>query len=232
MEFSRIEYWSGLPFPSPGDLPDPGIEPGSPSLLVVSLPFERMFPLTKWYSERPLPSSHLCHQLSLWQEKAMTPHSGTLAWKIPWTEEPGGLQSKGSLRVGHDWSNLAAVVAVSLWQDSVCLNLFLCLLPERIGLVLYLLRACISGVPALGKVGAGMLENLCCSQDQRFPLGALWWASFWELVISHEPAAGCLKEQTLRGLSHWRVKIAFRSTGKCTFIPEACPDQIRSEGKF
>ena len=32
----------------------------------------------------------------------MAPHSSTLAWKIPWTEEPGGLQSKGSLRVGHD----------------------------------------------------------------------------------------------------------------------------------
>ena len=31
MEFSRQEYWSGLPFPSPGDLPDPGIEPGSPT---------------------------------------------------------------------------------------------------------------------------------------------------------------------------------------------------------
>ena len=30
MEFSRQEYWSGLPFPSPGDLPDPGIEPASP----------------------------------------------------------------------------------------------------------------------------------------------------------------------------------------------------------
>ena len=32
MEFSRHEYWSGLPFPSPGDLPDPGIEPGSSTL--------------------------------------------------------------------------------------------------------------------------------------------------------------------------------------------------------
>ena len=32
MEFSRQEYWSGLPFPSPGDLPDPGIEPASPTL--------------------------------------------------------------------------------------------------------------------------------------------------------------------------------------------------------
>ena len=35
-------------------------------------------------------------------EKAMAPHSNTLAWKIPWTEEPGGLQSMGSLRVRHD----------------------------------------------------------------------------------------------------------------------------------
>ena len=37
-------------------------------------------------------------------EKAMAPHSSTLAWKIPWTEEPGRLQSMGSLRVGYDWA--------------------------------------------------------------------------------------------------------------------------------
>ena len=36
-------------------------------------------------------------------EKAMATHSSTLAWKIPWTEEPGRLQSTGSLRVRHDW---------------------------------------------------------------------------------------------------------------------------------
>ena len=35
-------------------------------------------------------------------EKAMAPHSSTLAWKIPWTEEPGRLQSMGSRRVGQD----------------------------------------------------------------------------------------------------------------------------------
>ena len=35
-------------------------------------------------------------------EKAMATHSSTLAWKIPWTEKPGRLQSMGSLRVGHD----------------------------------------------------------------------------------------------------------------------------------
>ena len=40
--------------------------------------------------------------VSLVMEKAMATHSSTLAWKIPWTEEPGRLQSMGLLRVGHD----------------------------------------------------------------------------------------------------------------------------------
>ena len=40
MGFSRQEYWSGLPFPSPGDLPDPGIEPRSPALCTDALPTE------------------------------------------------------------------------------------------------------------------------------------------------------------------------------------------------
>ena len=40
LEFSRQEYWSGLPFPFPGDLPDPGIEPGSPALEAEALTSE------------------------------------------------------------------------------------------------------------------------------------------------------------------------------------------------
>ena len=40
MGFSRQEYWSGSPFPSPGDLPNPGIEPGSPALQADALPSE------------------------------------------------------------------------------------------------------------------------------------------------------------------------------------------------
>ena len=39
-------------------------------------------------------------------EEGMATHSSILAWKIPWTEEPGGLQSIGSQRVRHDWSDL------------------------------------------------------------------------------------------------------------------------------
>ena len=42
---------------------------------------------------------HICCDIS---EKAMETHSSTLAWRILWTEEPGGLQSMGSLGVGHD----------------------------------------------------------------------------------------------------------------------------------
>ena len=44
-------------------------------------------------------------------EEGMGTHSSILAWRIPWTEEPGGLQSMGSQRVRHDWSNLACTNA-------------------------------------------------------------------------------------------------------------------------
>ena len=50
---------------------------------------------------------HTCTQCSQeaghGKENTIAPHPSTLAWKIPWAEEPGGLQSMGSRRVGHDW---------------------------------------------------------------------------------------------------------------------------------
>ena len=49
-------------------------------------------------------------------EKAMAPHSSTLAWKIPWTEEPGRLQSMGSLRVGHDWATSLSLFTSMHWR--------------------------------------------------------------------------------------------------------------------
>ena len=52
----------------------------------------------------------MCVQFLGWEdplEKGMATHSTILAWRIPWTEEPGGLQSVGSHRVRHDYSNLA-----------------------------------------------------------------------------------------------------------------------------
>ena len=52
----------------------------------------------------------------LWMEKAMAPHSSALAWKIPWTEEPGWLQSMGSLGVGHDWATSLSLFAFMHWR--------------------------------------------------------------------------------------------------------------------
>ena len=46
----------------------------------------------------------------------MAPHSSTLAWKIPWTEEPGRLQSMGSLRVGHDWVTFLSLFTFMHWR--------------------------------------------------------------------------------------------------------------------
>ena len=49
-------------------------------------------------------------------EKAMASHSSTLAWEIPWTEEPGGLQSTGSLRVRHNWATSLSLHTFMHWR--------------------------------------------------------------------------------------------------------------------
>ena len=59
-------------------------------------------------------------------EKAMAPHSSTLALKIPWMEEPGRLQSMGSLRVGHDW---ATSLSLSIFWQFVEFSLLWSFLP-------------------------------------------------------------------------------------------------------
>ena len=62
MEFSRQEYWSGLPFPAPGDLPNPGIEPESPALQADALPSEppgKMLGKTEGKKEKRV-AKHVC----------------------------------------------------------------------------------------------------------------------------------------------------------------------------
>ena len=55
-----------------------------------------------------------CHPAYLtYMQKEMATHSSILAWRIPWMEEPGGLQSMGSQRVGHDWATSLSLYAGS-----------------------------------------------------------------------------------------------------------------------
>ena len=105
MGFPRQEYWQGLPFPFPGVFLTQGLNPCLLSLL---------------HCRQILYS--LSHQESLYiyiyiyiLEKAT--HSSILAWRIPWKEEPGRLQSMGSQRVGYDWmTNMFTFL--SLWSHS------------------------------------------------------------------------------------------------------------------
>ena len=62
------------------------------------------------------PHSVLYTSILLSPEKAMATHSSTLAWKIPWTEEPGRLQSMGSLRVGIDWGTSLSLFTFMHWR--------------------------------------------------------------------------------------------------------------------
>ena len=55
--------------------------------------------------------------------KAVAPHSSTLSWKVPWTEEPGGLQSMGLLRLGHDWATSLTCIGEGNGNPLQCLCL-------------------------------------------------------------------------------------------------------------
>ena len=58
----------------------------------------------------------LCFNRKYLTESNLSTHSSTLAWKIPWTEEPGGLQSMGSQRVGHDWATSLSLFTFMHWR--------------------------------------------------------------------------------------------------------------------
>ena len=89
MGFSRQEYWSGLPFPSPEDLQTQ-----------VSCIGGRFFTNLATREKATLNLQRVQSTISIYRYAIIiSPHSSLLAWKIPWMEEPGRLQSMGSLRV-------------------------------------------------------------------------------------------------------------------------------------
>ena len=84
---------------------DDAIQPSHPLLPLLLLP--SIFPSIRvFFSELAL---HIT-------EKALAPHSSTLAWKIQWTEEPGRLQSMGSRRVGHNWVTSLSLFTFMHWR--------------------------------------------------------------------------------------------------------------------
>ena len=87
-------------------MPSPGDVLRSPKLLADSLPSSSTRASLVAQSVKHLPAKQETGVQSLGQEdpleKELATHSSILAWKIPWTEEPGRLQSMGSQRVGHD----------------------------------------------------------------------------------------------------------------------------------
>ena len=84
MGFSGQEFWSGLPFPSPEELSEPGIEPGSPALQVDSLPFE--------LHGSPLHSSKnlLKNEMTGWSSSGGIGYcSWLILWRVPWEKDVG-----------------------------------------------------------------------------------------------------------------------------------------------
>ena len=65
---------------------------------------------------RSPPFSSVCPEEDEYLIGSSGTHSSALAWKIPWTEEPGGLQSMGSLRVGHDWATSLSLFTCMHWR--------------------------------------------------------------------------------------------------------------------
>ena len=78
--------------------------------------------MTEWLAHTLLPLiTSLIHFSNNYRvltvsEKAMAPHSSTLAWKIPWTEEPGRLQSMGSQKVRYNWATSLSLFTVMHWR--------------------------------------------------------------------------------------------------------------------
>ena len=122
--------WSGHPYPAISSLAPAVYQREESPLVITSLresersETEKEITKTRreWESKnsrrwRELecePESHWHFNLTPWVrkiplDKGMATHSSILAWRISWTEEPGGLQSTGSQRVGHDWSNLTCM---------------------------------------------------------------------------------------------------------------------------
>ena len=142
----------------------------------------------------------------------MAPHSSTVAWKIPWTEKPGRLQSMGSHRVGHDWSDLAAAVRIYAAGKRICRdptlpslwNLYLCL--PGCSLALPGMGICSSKAPPRVPLDPTPRLSLCHHSSVKFDQGLPWWLN------GRESTCQCRG----RGFDPWVRKISWRRKWQST----------------
>ena len=122
MGFPRQEYWCGLPFPPPGDLPDPEIQPSSPALaggFFTTEPPRKPAVAPRKQQNQPSPIAVTWSQdfgdgcSSVFPDLPLIfSFCSVLAWRILGMGKPGGLPSMGVHRVGHDWNDLAAAASL------------------------------------------------------------------------------------------------------------------------
>ena len=118
-------------------------------------------------------------------EKAMVPHSSTLAWKIPWMEEPGRLQSMGWLRIGLDWATL-----LSLFTFTFHFHF------------------------SLSCIGEGNGNPLQCSCLESPRDGRAWWASVYGVTQSRTRLKRLSNSMQMTPLLRQKVKKNWRAWWK------------------
>ena len=131
-------------------------------------------------------------------EKEMATHSSILAWKIPWTEEPGRLQSMGSQRVGHDWETFFLFFSYCLFRHNAIAHLIeqmhvlSCSNPQfTIGLVLGVVHSvglnkckmtCIHHYSVMQSVFTALKTFCACSVH---PFCCVWQPRFTVFMVLH-----------------------------------------------
>ena len=90
------------------------IQPLLSSRFSLPVTFFAFFPSPFWIGVHGAAESDMTERLN--NKKAVAPHPSALAWRIPWAEEPGGLQSMGSLRVRQDWATSLSLFTVINWR--------------------------------------------------------------------------------------------------------------------
>ena len=140
----------------------------------------------------------------------MAPHPSTLAWKIPWTEEPGGLQSMGSLRVGHDWAASLSLFTLMHWRRKWQPLQYSCLENPRDGgawwAAIYGVAESRTRLKRLSSSSSSMIvfqiPHICVKIHLFFPF---WLSSLWKQPICPSTGAWIKKVWYIHKVEYYSV---------------------------